>query len=89
VPLGCEGLAFSHREAGLEIESCEYFLPICLEALNVDSWPKRPPYSFIIRSHTAISRAVWFVDDHLVHLGPNRWTSPYINCVGRKPRAQA
>ena len=89
VPLSCESLASAHREAWLEIESCEYFLPISLEVLNAESWPKRLPYWFIIRSHGAISRAVWFVDDHMVRLRPNRWTSPYVNCVARKPRAQA
>lgn len=88
VLLSCESLASAHREAGLAIESCDYFLPICLEVFNLDTWPKHLPYWFVIRSHTAISRAVWFVDDHIVPLPPNRWTSPYVNCVARKPRAQ-
>jgi SAM-dependent methyltransferase len=89
VPLSRESLASAHREAGLEIESCDYFLPICLEVYNLERWPKHLLYWFIIRSHTAISRAVWFVDDHIVRIRQNRLTSPYINCVGRKPRAQA
>jgi 2-polyprenyl-3-methyl-5-hydroxy-6-metoxy-1,4-benzoquinol methylase len=89
VPLSCESLASAHREAGLEIESCLYFLPISLEVLNPESWPRRLPYWFTIRSLGAVSRAVWFADDHLVRLPPNRWTSPYVNCVARKPRAQA
>ncbi len=89
VPLSPESLASAHREAGLEIESCHYFLPICLEVYNLERWPKHLLYWFTIRSHTAISRAVWFVDDHIVRLQPNRWTSPFINCVARKPRPPA
>jgi 2-polyprenyl-3-methyl-5-hydroxy-6-metoxy-1,4-benzoquinol methylase len=89
VPLSPENLASAHREAGLEIESCDYFLPIGLEVCHVERWPKHLFYWFTIRSHTAISRAVWFVDDHIVRLRQNRWTSPFINCVARKPHAQA
>ena len=85
VPLSRENLASAHREAGLEIESCDYFLPICLEVINVERWPRHLLYWFTVRSHTAISRAVWFVDDHIVRLRQNRWTSPLIYCVGRKP----
>ena len=85
VPLGRESLAAAHRQAGLEIESCDYFLPICLEVCNLESWRKSFPYWFTIRSHTAISRAVWFVDEHLFSLPPNPWTSPYVFCVSRKP----
>ncbi len=89
VPLSRQMLAFAHREAGLEIESCEYFLPISLEVLNLESWPKRLPYWFVVRLHGAASRAVWFVDDHIIRVPPNRWTSPYIHCVARKPRTRA
>jgi len=83
-----ESLASAHREAGLEVESCDYFLPICLEVFNVETWPKHFLYWFTVRSFTAISRAVWFVDDHVVRIRQSRWTSPFINCVGRKPCAE-
>jgi len=85
VPMSREELASAHREAGLEIESCDYFMPICLEVINVERWPRNLIYWFTIRSHTAISRAVWFVDEHVVRLPQNRWTSPLIYCVSRKP----
>ncbi len=85
VPMSREELASAHREAGLEIESCDYFMPICLEVINVERWPRNLLHWFTIYSHTAISRAVWFVDDHIVRLPHNRWTSPFICCVSRKP----
>jgi 2-polyprenyl-3-methyl-5-hydroxy-6-metoxy-1,4-benzoquinol methylase len=87
VPMSREALASAHRQAGLEIESCDYFLPICLEVINVERWPRNLLHWFTIRSHTAISRAVWLVDDHIVRLPQNRWTSPLIYCVARKPPA--
>ena len=89
VPLSRDSLASAHREAGLTIESCGFFMPICLEVINLESWTKRLPHWFVIRSHTAISRVVWFVDDRIVRIPANPWTSPFINCVARKPRAQA
>ena len=88
VPLSRDNLASAHRDAGLETESCDYFMPICLEVINVERWPRNLFYWFTIRSHTAISRAVWFVDDHLVRLPQNRWTSPFIYFVSRKPLSQ-
>jgi len=87
VPISRDLLASAHLEAGLEIESCDYFLPICLEVINVEQWPRNLRYWFTVRCHTAISRAVWFVDDHITRLPQNPWTSPLIYCVSRKPRA--
>jgi 2-polyprenyl-3-methyl-5-hydroxy-6-metoxy-1,4-benzoquinol methylase len=87
VPLNRESLAAAHQDAGLRVERCEYFLPISLEVLNVASWRRGFPYWFTIRTHGVISRLVWLVDDHLVSLGPNRLTSPYVNCIARRPPA--
>ena len=83
-----DGLASAHRDAGLAVESCEYFLPISLENVNVTRWPNRLAYFIVIRTHGVISRFVWLVDKYLP-IRPNRWSSPDINCVARKPRAQS
>lgn len=87
VPLDRESLALAHQDAGLKVESCEYFLPISLEVLNVASWRRGLPYWITIRAHGVISRFVWLVDDYLLSLVPNRLTSPYINCIARKSPA--
>lgn len=87
VPLDRERLAAAHGQAGLQVESCEYLLPLALEVLNVESWPRRLPYWIVVRTHGVISRAVWLLDGAL-HFRPNRWSSPYILCVARKPRAE-
>ncbi len=85
VLLDKESLASAHTDAGLVVESCEYFLPISLENVNVSNWSNRLAYFITIRSHGVISRLVWLAQEHLPIFGPNRWTSPDINCVARKP----
>jgi 2-polyprenyl-3-methyl-5-hydroxy-6-metoxy-1,4-benzoquinol methylase len=85
IPLNREGLASAHRLAGLEVERCDYFLPIALEVLNVESWSKGLPCWVTMRSYGVISRLVWLWDDHVTSLSANPWTSPYVVCVARKP----
>jgi 2-polyprenyl-3-methyl-5-hydroxy-6-metoxy-1,4-benzoquinol methylase len=88
VALTREGLASAHRDAGLEVESCDYFLPVSLNVFNLERWPRHFLYWLATRSFTALSRAVWLVDENVFRLPQNRWTSPYISCVGRKPGAK-
>lgn len=84
IPFDAQGLAAVHAKAGLQVSSCEYLMPISLEVLNIDSWPKGLPYWFTIRTHGVISRMVWLVDGFVPILKPNQWSSPYIVCVSRK-----
>jgi len=84
VPLKQEELASAHRLAGLELERCDYFLPVALEVLNVESWYKGLPYWVTMRTYGAISRWVWLLDEHVRSLRASRWSSPYIICVARK-----
>ncbi|HEV2176384.1 MAG TPA: methyltransferase domain-containing protein [Terriglobia bacterium] len=83
LPLDLDQLAAAHREAGLRVEACDYLLPLGLEVLNVEKWPRRLPYWIVVRVHGVISRFVWLLDDAF-HFRPNRWSSPYIYCVARK-----
>ena len=85
VALDREDLASYHSRAGLEVDTCEYFLPVYLGVLNVDSWPKSLPYRSAFRLGTGISRALRVAIDYLPFVRPNRWTSPFITCVARKP----
>ena len=80
-------LAEAHRQAGLEVRSAGYLMPVGLEVLNVESWKNRVAKKLVSRAHTALSRLVWMIDDHLFHLKPNQWTSPYVVCVARRPSA--
>jgi SAM-dependent methyltransferase len=80
-----ERLAEAHRLAGLEVESADYLMPFSLEVLNVEGWKNRVARMLFSRAHTAASRLVWMIDDRLVRLRPNHWTSPYVVCVARRP----
>jgi len=80
-----ERLAGAHRQAGLQVESAGYLMPVGLEVLNVASWRNRWAAKVVDRAHTAASRLLWLVDDHVIPLPPNRRTSPYVVCVALKP----
>ncbi len=85
VPLDRKTLETAHREAGLEVESCIYFLPIGLSVLNVDNWWEGFTWKLIGRLHVLITYCIWWVDGWLLLLRPNGWTSPYVVCVATKP----
>jgi SAM-dependent methyltransferase len=84
IPFDTQGLAAVHAQAGLRVAACDYLMPINLEVLNVDSWPRGIPYWLVIRTLGVISRMVWLVDGFAPILKPNRRTSPYIGCVSWK-----
>ncbi len=85
VPLDREALASAHREAGLEVETCEYFLRVDLGILNIERWPKNLAYRIVSALQIRISKLFWLVEDWIPFVRPNRWTSPYTICVARKP----
>ena len=85
VVMDCETLADAHHQAGLDVESAGYLMPVSFEVLNVEGWKNRSAKRVASRAHTAASRLAWAVDDHLFRLKPNRWTSPYVVCVARRP----
>jgi len=88
VPLSAEALAQAHREAGLEVESALYLLPFGLEVTGIETWGWGAANLAVKVVNTAVTRAVRFMDDRIIRLKPNRWTSPYVVCVARKPAAE-
>lgn len=87
VVMASDKLAEGHRRAGLLVETSGYLMPFSLDVLNVEGWKHRAAKKLVSRVHTAASRLAWMIDDHLVRLRPNRWTSPYVVCVARRPAA--
>jgi len=87
VPLSAETLAQAHRNAGLDVESALYLLPFGLEVTGIETWGGGAAGLAVKIVNTAVTRSVRFVDDHIVRLKANRWTSPYVVCVARKPAA--
>jgi SAM-dependent methyltransferase len=85
VPLSADRLARAHREAGLEVESADYLLPFGLEVTGIETWGGGVAGLALKIVNTAVTRSVRIVDGRIVRLKPNRWTSPYVVCVARKP----
>ncbi len=88
VPLDRERLSTVHKAAGLKLESCEYFLFTNLCILNIESWTKGIGYDSVTFLLRWISKSFWLAEAFLPFFKPNRWTSPYIQCVAEKLRAE-
>jgi len=85
VVMSREGLAGVHRRAGLEVITCDYFLSVSFGVVNVERWKGEFRYVVVTRLSSWISKLTWCIDAAFPVVRPNRWTSPYINCLGRKP----
>ena len=89
IPLNPEQIAKAHKEAGLEIINCNYFLYTNFLVLNINSTKK---YSFkwflkkfFLSKLILDSLFFWGVEKYLkIVLPPNKYFSPYINCIAKK-----
>ncbi len=84
VPLDRLRVAGAHREAGLEVIRCDYFLFANFCVLNVENWRHGAAYKSVVRLCYWISKVFWLAEEFLPLFKPNPWSSPYINCVARK-----
>jgi 2-polyprenyl-3-methyl-5-hydroxy-6-metoxy-1,4-benzoquinol methylase len=87
VPLARSDLKEAHRSSSLEIISCAYFHFADLNVINIENWRGTPFYRVGTRLRSWITKAMWMAERTIPLLRPNRWTSPYIVCVARKPCA--
>lgn len=85
VPLDKATLTNAHESAGLKVTSCKYFLAVNLNVLNLERKKERWFYRPFVRLRSWISKAAWLSESFLPPLPPNGLTSPYINCLARKP----
>jgi len=85
VPLDKEALADAHEVNRLNMISCDYFLFANLGVLNFENWKPGLFYSGACRIRTLINLFVWYCERTIPLLKPNRWSSPYINCLATKP----
>ncbi len=83
VPLTPEDVVEAHQKNGLETLSCNYFLSANFGVLNFDNLRDSFIYPWILQSFCWMNRAIWFVEKS-IRINPNRWSSPYINCVAIK-----
>lgn len=84
LPLDKESLIRSHQINGLKIISCDYFIFINLGVLNIENLKSNMIYIGADRIRTLINKLAWIFERMLPVLKPNRWSSPYINCLSTK-----
>jgi len=83
VPININTLRRAHQINGLRIISCNYFLFTNLGALNIENL-KGSLFYKVARLRSWINKVVWTIERGIPALKPNRWSSPYINCVAIK-----
>lgn len=90
VPLTAKAVCDAHRQAGLEVLACDYFLPTNFGVVNLNSlrvhslqwWAKKAIMAVMVR----MSMAVWWLERVLGRLPTSRLFSPYVNCLAMKPK---
>lgn len=79
----------AHARAGLDVLECDYSLFTNFGVVNLAGVSPRTPLGFMKKAFIAIlarlSMAIWLVEKTTVLFPVNRLTSPYINCLARKP----
>ena len=85
VPLDRGALERAHEEAGLRVRSCNYLLGTNWWVLNTEGvrpWLRKQVFGGLI---SVASRGSWLVEGIGLGPPPNRFTSPYIICVAKRP----
>lgn len=89
VPLRAEQLALAHREAGLSLVECGYFLSSGFGVLRPGA-DNPPPLSQRIKGRglrllEGGSVATWWLEDRTRQLPATRRFAPFIVCIAEKP----
>ncbi len=85
VPLNREDLVRAHAIAGLTVRYSSYVLGGNLCVLNLKNLCTRPLlYRMATRWQWRISKGFWALETVLPFPIHNRWTSPYLICVGER-----
>ena len=79
----------AHALAGLDVLECDYFLFTSFGVSSLTGVSMSTVSGFLKKVCVAIlarvSMLAWFVEDKISAFPANRLTSPYINCIARKP----
>jgi len=84
VPLDKKSLVRVHQINGLRIISCDYFLFANFGVLNLENLRGSRLFEWVIYARSWFNNAIWTLERVIPFLKPNRWSSPYINCVATK-----
>ncbi|MGA9853612.1 MAG: class I SAM-dependent methyltransferase [Gammaproteobacteria bacterium] len=81
VPMTKDRFRQAHEDAGLQVESCEYFMSISLGSVNSGKFTTHPLNRYLRRMLSWVSKACWFLERYGIRIPANRITSPYIMSV--------
>jgi 2-polyprenyl-3-methyl-5-hydroxy-6-metoxy-1,4-benzoquinol methylase len=86
-------LRTSHEQAGLEVLECGHFLSTNFGVVNLIGISTNTAAGFLKKCLlgflSRVSVLVWLIERRTGAFPPNRFSSPYINCISRKPLARA
>lgn len=88
IPLDKLTLIQAHKESGLEVLDCNYFVPVNFGVCNLNGILPNSMSWFIkkimIGLLTRCSFILWFIEDKICRFAPNKFTGSYIYCIVRK-----
>lgn len=87
VPLSAPMLEKAHKQAGLTIVACDYFICFNLGILNMERWRGSFLFNPLVRMQVRITKSIWVMNNYIPILPVNRITAPYIMCIAQKPCA--
>jgi 2-polyprenyl-3-methyl-5-hydroxy-6-metoxy-1,4-benzoquinol methylase len=79
----------AHELAGLEVLECDYFVYTSFGVNNLTGISTSTAAGFSKKVFLGVlaraSMLIWLIEDKIGDIPPNKFTSPYINCIARKP----
>lgn len=79
----------AHERAGFKVLDCNFFVSTSFGVCNLTGTSTRTATGLLKKIFIAlisrVSMLVWLLEDRLGPFPTYRWSSPYINCVARKP----
>ena len=84
IPLSKEDLEKEHQKAGLEIKSCNFFLPVNLCAVNSGKFSNSRIEKFFRKFLSITSKTFWIAERFGLRFQPNKILSPYLYAISKK-----
>jgi len=78
MPLTKKTFMKAHKDAGLRLENCDYFMPINLGVVHSGAFTAHPLNQFFRRILSGLSKIVWILERWGIKIPKNHFTSPYI-----------
>ena len=79
----------AHKRAGLEVLECDYFMYTSFGVNNLTGISTKNIVGFLKKIFLGVlaraSMLVWAIEERVGDFPPQKLTSPYINCIARKP----